>query len=312
MIRSHAEFIQANGSSWENGPDSHPPRRRIRGIRHRNPPSVQSKPVVLITGASSGIGRACAEYLHSRGYCVYGTSRKAQEDVAAPGGFRMIEMDVTEEESVQRGVQLVLTREGVLDVVLNNAGDGVAGAVEDTSIEEARQQFETNFFGALRVCRAVLPAMRRRGSGLIVNVSSLGGLVALPFQGLYSASKFALEGMTEALRMEVRPHGVRVALLEPGDFHTGFTSAGRAARDAPRGVYRQRFLNALAAMERDESGGADPQLVARTLERIIVARAPRLRYKVGAWTQRFAAGWLRKVLPQRLFERLMMASYGVG
>jgi NAD(P)-dependent dehydrogenase (short-subunit alcohol dehydrogenase family) len=274
--------------------------------------AASDTPVVLITGASSGIGRCCAEYLHGRGCRVYGTSRRAPEAGDASAGYRMIGMDVTSDESVRRAVELILAREGRIDVVLNNAGDGIAGAVEDTSVEEAKQQFETNFFGALRVCRAVLPSMRGRGAGLIANVSSLGGLVGLPFQGLYSASKFALEGMTEALRMELRPHGVRVVLIEPGDFRTGFTAQRRQVRAAQAGSpYAERFARALARMERDEAGGADPLLVARLLERLIAARSPRPRYKVGGFAQTFVIG-LRKVLPQKLVEYLLMSSYNIS
>jgi NAD(P)-dependent dehydrogenase (short-subunit alcohol dehydrogenase family) len=274
---------------------------------------VTRGPVVLITGASSGLGRSCAERLHARGCRVYGTSRRAPENGDSAAGYALIGMDVTSEESVRRAIELILAREGRLDVVLNNAGDGIAGAIEDTSIEEARQQLDTNFFGVLRVCRAVLPAMRRRGAGLIVNVSSLGGLIGLPFQGLYSASKFAVEGMTEVLRMEVKPFGVRVVLVEPGDFRTGFTAQRRRVRAAgPESPYAGRFGKALAVMERDEQGGADPLGVARLVERIIAMRAPRPRYKVGSFFQTLSAGLLRKILPQKLFEALLMMSYDIG
>jgi NAD(P)-dependent dehydrogenase (short-subunit alcohol dehydrogenase family) len=270
--------------------------------------AASAAPVVLITGASSGLGRSCAEHLQSRGYRVYGSSRRASLD--AP--FAFVQMDVTSEDSVAQAVRQVIERAGRIDVVVNNAGDGIAGAVEDTSIAEAQQQLDTNFFGALRVCRAVLPAMRTQGSGLIVNVSSLGGLVALPFQGLYSASKFALEGMTEALRMEVKPHGVRVVLVEPGDFRTGFTAQRRKAQAAEQSVYAEHFKRALATMERDEHGGSDPAAVARLVERLINKPSPRLRYKVGSAWQKFAIGTLRVVLPQKLFEYLLAMSYGVN
>ncbi len=277
---------------------------------------AKTKPVVLITGASSGIGKVCAEHLHARGYRVYGTSRRAAMELQQPSSdsFQLIAMDVTSEDSVAaRAMQLILSREGRLDVVFNNAGDGIAGSVEDTSVEEARQQLDTNFFGMLRVCRAALPIMRRQGAGLIVNVSSLGGLVGLPFQGLYSASKFAVEGMTEVLRMEVRPFGVRVALIEPGDFRTGFTAQRRKVLAAQRnGTYSERFSKALATMERDESGGADPLAVAQLLERLINTKSPRPRYKVGGFVQKLATGLLRKMLPQKLYEYLLMASYGIA
>jgi NAD(P)-dependent dehydrogenase (short-subunit alcohol dehydrogenase family) len=275
---------------------------------------AKSKPVVLITGASSGIGKTCAEQLHARGYRVYGTSRRAAA-AATPssGSFRLIAMDVTSEGSVTQAIQSIVSREGRLDVVFNNAGDGIAGSVEDTSIEEAQQQLDTNFFGTLRVCRAALPVMRRQGAGLILNVSSLGGLVGLPFQGLYSASKFAVEGMTEVLRMEVRPFGVRVALIEPGDFRTGFTAQRRKVLGSQGdSAYAERFGKALATMERDETGGADPLAVARLLERLINTRSPRPRYKVGGFVQKLSAGPLRKILPQKLFEYLLMSSYGIA
>jgi len=276
--------------------------------------NVSAKPVVLITGASSGIGKICAEHLHARGYRVYGTSRRAAEAIpSSPDSFHLITMDVTSEDSVAGALQSILAREGRLDVVFNNAGDGIAGSVEDTSIEEARQQLDTNFFGVLRVCRAALPILRRQGAGLIVNVSSLGGLVGLPFQGLYSASKFAVEGMTEVMRMEVRPFGVRVALIEPGDFRTGFTAQRRKASAAGRdSAYAERFGKALAVMERDESNGADPLAVAQLLERIINSRSPRARYKVGGFFQKLSVGLLRIILPQKLFEYLLMASYDIA
>ncbi len=279
----------------------------------KRPTNRPAQAVVLITGASSGIGKTCAEYLHGLGHRVYGTSRRAEATAAQQAsGFQLIGMDVCAEDSVAQAVQLILQREGRIDVVLNNAGDGIAGAVEDTSVAEAQRQLDTNLFGALRVCRAVLPAMRRQGAGLIVNVSSFGGLVALPFQGLYSASKFALEGMTEALRMELRPFGVRVALIEPGDFRTGFTAQRRKTVAAEHGAYAQHFGKALMAMERDEARGADPLLVARLLQRIIASPAPRLRYTVGNWFQKLSVDLLRHLLPQRLFEYLLMASYGIA
>ncbi len=259
--------------------------------------------VVLITGASSGIGRACATHLHRRGYRVYGASRGVDHIVADPeGGFWMIPMDVDDDDSVQRGVELVLEREGQLDGVVNNAGFGIAGAVEDTRIAEAKAQFETNFFGVVRVCQAVLPAMRRQGRGHVIIVGSLAGLVGVPFQGFYSAAKFALEGLAEALRVEVRPFGVRVILIEPGDFRTCFSARRvRTARSQADSVYRARFDTALSIMEADERKGADPILIARLVEKIIETPSPRLRYTTGPALQRLALA-LKRFAPHRLFE----------
>src|SRR5579872_2559800 len=175
--------------------------------------------VALVTGASSGIGRACAELLAARDFRVYGASRHP-----LPGSsFESLPMDVRDEESVTAGIASIVQREGRLDVIVNNAGIAIAGAVEDTSVEEAKDQFDVNFFGALRVCRAVLPVLRDQRSGTIVNIGSIGGLIALPFQGLYSASKFALEGLSESLRLEVAPFGIHVVLIEPGDQQTPLT-----------------------------------------------------------------------------------------
>ena len=157
--------------------------------------------VALITGASSGIGRACATHLAACGVRVYGTSRIAS---AGQDPFPMLQMDVTDDQSVQRAIEAIIHREGRLDIVVNNAGIAVAGPLELTSVEEAKRQIDVNLFGAFRVCRAVLPIMRNQGGGYIVNIGSIGGLIAIPFQPLYSASKFALEGMTESLRLEVR------------------------------------------------------------------------------------------------------------
>ncbi|PPE72318.1 short-chain dehydrogenase/reductase [Solimonas fluminis] len=269
--------------------------------------------VVLITGASSGIGKACAEYLQGLGYRVYGTSRRAAALPPEPGpGLRLIAMDVTSEESVRRAVELVLAREGRIDVVVNNAGWGIAGSVEDTSIAEAQEQLDANFFGVLRVCQAVLPTLRRQGSGCIVNISSMGGLVSIPFQGLYSASKFAVEGMTESLRMELRPLGIRVAMIEPGDFRTGFTAERRMAAAAAQGPYHKALCTAVEVMEKDEQGGATPEAIAWRLEKIIEARDPKLRHLVGPLAQRFAVGVLRKLLPQRWFERMIAGYYGIA
>ena len=155
--------------------------------------------VVLITGATAGIGQACAEHLASRGWRVFGAGRRATASITS-SGIEMLPIDVDDEASVRTCVDAILGKTGRLDAVINNAGFSSRGAVEDTTIEAAKAQFETNFFGVLRVCRAVLPALRASGGGYIINISSLAGLVGLPFTGLYSASKFALEGVSESLR----------------------------------------------------------------------------------------------------------------
>jgi NAD(P)-dependent dehydrogenase (short-subunit alcohol dehydrogenase family) len=269
--------------------------------------------VVLITGASSGIGRASAEHLSSLGHRVYGTSRKAvAPDEAGPAEFPvMIPMDVCDDESVDAAINYVLNAEGRIDVVVNNAGLGCGGAVEDTTVDEARAIFDTNFFGVHRVCRAVLPTLRGKGSGTIVNISSLGGLVTIPFQGFYSASKFALESMSDALRMELVPFGVSVVLVEPGDFKTSFTESRRfAAATGSESPYDERCMRAVGVMEKDERNGADPQQVAELLAKIVDNPKPHPRYTAGSRSQSVSVA-LRRILPSAAMDRILRAVYKV-
>jgi NAD(P)-dependent dehydrogenase (short-subunit alcohol dehydrogenase family) len=265
-------------------------------------------PVAIVTGASSGIGAACAGALAALGHRVYGTSR---DPAFRPDAFRPLTMDVCSDPSVAAGVVAVLAAEGRIDVAVNSAGYGLAGAVEDTSLDEARRQLETNFFGSLRVCRAVLPAMRGRGSGLIVNVSSIGGVIGLPFQGLYSASKFALEGLSESLRQEVKPFGIRVVLVEPGDVATAITrNRVLAAAAADGSAYREPFARALRIIEKEEAAGVAPGSVAELVARLVQTGSPRPRYTVGHLSQR-ASAKAKALVPPRLFERLLMSFYGL-
>jgi len=264
--------------------------------------------VVLVTGASSGLGAACAEHLSSGGFVTYAASRSIGGTDAGP--LRALRMDVTDDRSVWSGIERIRTQAGRLDAVVNCAGYGIGGAIEEASIEEAKALFETNVFGILRVCRAALPILREQRSGWIVNVSSLAGRIGLPFQGLYSATKHAIEGMTEALRMEVRPFGVRVCLVEPGDFRTGFTESRRAV-EFPLEVYADRSRSALAAAVRDETGGRSPDEVGRLVLRILRDPSPRLRYTVGAMSQRLST-LAKPLLPQRFYERELMKHYDVS
>lgn len=264
--------------------------------------------IVLITGARAGIGAACARTLTAHGYRVYGTSRTPLD---VDPGYRMVAMDVNDDASVAHGVQTVLDEAGGIDVVVNNAGFGYGGSVEDTSLEEAKATFETNVFGVLRVCRAVLPTMRAQGRGYIVNISSIGGLMGLPYQGLYSASKFALEGLTESLRMEILPFGIHAVLLEPGDICTPFTANRRSVQGAVSNpAYREQYATTLAKIEADEQGGASPDVVARALLRLLRHRRPKLRYVVGPVYEQLAVV-ARRVLPDRLFQWLLMQNYGI-
>ena len=270
----------------------------------------ENRRVVLVTGASSGIGLACATHLAGRGFRVYGTSRRAA--AGSPGNVTMLTADVTDDRSVEQAIATVLDREGRLDIVVNNAGMGIAGPVESTSIEQAKGQFEVNFFGAFRVCSAVLPAMRRQRSGYIINIGSIGGLLAIPYQSMYSASKFALEGLSEALRMEVRPFGIRVVIIEPGDHKTALTENRQFTEiSIATDAYNPSFEAALLKTAHDEQSGPGPEQIARLLYRIVNQRHPRLRYTIGPIPQR-AAVWLKRLTPYSILEYTMRTYYGLG
>jgi len=275
-----------------------------------------TKKVILITGASSGIGKACADYLAQRGHKVFGTSRHPQSQMAEvsntetiqAGSLEMVQMDVNSSDSINRIMNYILEKEGRLDVVLNNAGFGMLGSVEDTSIDEAKSLFETNFWGMLRVCKAVLPIMREQQYGYIVNISSIGGQIGLPFRGLYSASKFAVEGMTESLRIEVRPFGIHVVLIEPGNLRTKFAGRHQTSGSQQNQAYAEKLNNVVRVIECDEMHGPSPDVIARLVERIIRNPSPRPRYRVGAALVKMAV-ILKKVVAARFFEKLLMKHY---
>jgi len=261
---------------------------------------------VLITGASAGIGLACAEALRAAGWAVTGASRRG----TAPAGCTGLVMDVDDDESVRAGVAGMLAQRGRIDALVAAAGWGVAGAVEQCPVAEAKAQFETNLWGCVRVVQQVLPAMRASGGGRIVLVSSIGGLIGIPFQAFYSSSKFALEGLGEALAYEVAPFGVEVTLVEPGNVKTDFTASRRIPQTATGPLYGPAFTKALGAMERDEANGVPAADVAAVVRRVLEARRPPRRVSAGKPTER--VGLLAKrVLPFRLFQAGAKGALGV-
>jgi NAD(P)-dependent dehydrogenase (short-subunit alcohol dehydrogenase family) len=222
----------------------------------------------------------------------------------------MVALDVTEDTSVLACVAHIIAAEGRLDVLINNAGVGVCGSVEDTAIDEARWQMETNFFGPVRMINAVLPVMRTQGRGRIITVSSLAGLAALPYQPFYSASKFAIEGLNEALRLELGASGIDATTINPGDFKTGFTAARVFTRSARSGRHAEQLAKTVAIYERDEMNGADPSRVAELALRLVEADRVAVRYAVGRFDQRFGM-LLKRWLPATMFERLMKVTYSL-
>jgi NAD(P)-dependent dehydrogenase (short-subunit alcohol dehydrogenase family) len=262
---------------------------------------------VLVTGASAGIGRACANRLHADGWYVTGASRRG----TSSGGWTGLVMDVDDDESVRSGVATLLSAAGRIDAVVAAAGWGLAGAAERSAIDEAKAQFETNFWGCVRVVNHVLPVMREQATGKIVLVSSIGGAVGIPFQAFYSASKFALEGFGESLAYEVAPFGVHVTLVQPGNVSTDFTASRRMARDAhDDAVYGQAAAQAIGLMEREERNGVPADDVAAVVARVLSSRRPPRRASVGKAGER-AALFAKRLLPFRVFESAARSSLGV-
>jgi NAD(P)-dependent dehydrogenase (short-subunit alcohol dehydrogenase family) len=261
---------------------------------------------VLITGASAGIGWACADVLHSAGWAVTGASRRG----TAPAGCTGLVMDVDDDESVRAGVAGLLERRGRIDALVTAAGWGLAGAAEQCTVAEAKAQLETNFWGSVRVVQEVLPAMRASGGGRIVLVSSLGGLIGIPFQAFYTASKFALEGYGEALGYEVAPFGVQVTLVEPGNIRTEFTASRRPAAAAADPPYASAFAKALAVMERDETNGPPAAVVAAAVRRVLESANPPRRVSAGKPGERMGL-LAKRLLPFRLFQAGAKGALGV-
>jgi len=242
---------------------------------------------------------------------VYGTSRRPESRPRrADEFFELIRMDVTDDDSVTSAVDYILAKEDRIDVLLHCAGSGIAGPIEETPVVEAAQQMDVNFMGAARAVRAVLPGMRADG-GTILVVGSMAGVIGIPFQAYYAASKFALEGFIDSLRMELGRNPVRVSLIEPGDFRSGFTAARVKFGMGEGSPYAAAGARAIRVMEESEEAGADPVIVARLVLKLLGKKRLRLRYPVGPWSQRFAM-FLGKLLPLGVREMIMKAYFKVS
>jgi len=272
--------------------------------------------VVFVTGASSGIGREIARAFMDEGYRVYGTTRKElpesgeqlEKSKKSSGFIKMLRLDVCDEESVKKAVNYVNQKEGRIDILVNNAGFGIAGSIEDTSTEEALEQFNTNFFGVHRMCRQVIPIMRKNGGGLIINISSVAAQFSIPFQAMYSASKYAVEALSEALRIETGPFGIRVAVVEPGDTRTGFTQNRQYVKASDENsVYFDTFKKSVEKMVKDETNGPGPGKIARTVLKIAARKNPPVRVTVG--TDYKVIVQLKRFLPMRFVQYMISKMY---
>lgn len=262
--------------------------------------------VILITGGSSGIGKAIGEFLFHKGFTVYGTSRNP--DKITNSLFPLIALDVRNTESIKHAVEKVIAISKRIDVVINNAGVGITGPLEEIPTEEIKNNFETNFFGPIEVIKAVLPQMREQKSGLIINITSIAGYMGLPYRGVYSASKGALEIITEAISMEVKAFGINVVNVAPGDFATNIASGRYHAPVVAGSAYETTYGNTLKQMDEHVDGGSNPDEMAIAIYQIINAKNPKLHYKIGAFMQKFSIV-LKRILPDRIYESMLMNHY---
>lgn len=258
--------------------------------------------VVIVTGGSSGIGLACCEKFAANGCKVYELSRKTSTQNK---NIEHIQADVTDEDSVTKAMQTVFEKEGKIDILVNNAGFGIAGSIENTSLQDAKKQFDVNFFGTVLCLQKVLPYMRKQGTGRIINISSMAAPLAIPFQAFYSASKAAVNSLTLSLANEVKPFGITVCAVMPGDVKTGFTAAREKQTNDP--VYGEVLSRSLAVMEKDEQNGMPPTAIADAVYKAACAKSPKPLATKGMKYHAFAV--LSKILPTGLVNRIVGMIY---
>lgn len=262
--------------------------------------------IILITGGSSGIGKAVGEFLQEKGFKVYGTSRNPES--IQNSKLKLVALDVRNSNSIQSCIEEVIRLEGRIDVLINNAGVGITGPLEEIPLDEIKNNFDTNLFGPIELMKAVLPHMRSQKSGLIINVTSIAGYMGLPFRSVYSASKGALELITESLRMETKAFGVHITNVAPGDFATDIASRRFHAPVQKGSAYEQVYQAQLDMVNEHVNSGSDPIDMAVAIAKIIESPKPKVHYKVGAFMQKFSIV-LKRILPDTVYEKILMNHY---
>jgi NAD(P)-dependent dehydrogenase (short-subunit alcohol dehydrogenase family) len=259
--------------------------------------------VVLITGGSSGIGKSTGEFLLTKGYSVYGTSRNP--DRYASSKFKLVTLDVADKDSIEKAIQTIIETSGRIDVLINNAGAGITGPIEEIPDAEIKRNFETNLFGPINVIKSVLPHMRQQNSGMIINITSIGGFMGLPYRGVYCASKGALGLITEAFRMEIKDFNIQMTNLAPGDVATNIAAGRFHVPVSKVSPYHPQYGNVLKAIDQDVDNGNDPNVIARAVYKIINKSNPKIHYRVGAFMQKFSI-ILKRILPGKVYEKLLL------
>lgn len=262
--------------------------------------------VVLITGGSSGIGKAVGEFLQQKQFIVYGTSRSPEK--YPDSKFPILALDVTKTETITQCIKELLAKEHKINVLINNAGAGITGPLEEIPEAEMKRNFETNFFGPIEVIKAVLPTMRKQKEGLIINITSIAGYMGLPYRGIYTASKGALELVTEAFRMELKEFNIKMTNVAPGDFATNIAAGRYHAPVLDDSPYKSSYKKSLDLMNEHVDSGEDPLLMATTVYKIINTHSPKVHYKVGTFMQKFSIV-LKRILPDKVYEKLLMNHY---
>ncbi len=265
--------------------------------------------VVLITGATSGIGKEMAEVLASKEYKVYGAGRNTKNMAGSPN-LKYLFMDVKDQESVDTAVKQIIKNEGKVDILINNAGIGIAGALEEIPFNDIYNTYETNLFGIIRVTKQVIPYMRENNGGLIINVSSIAGRIGLPFQSIYSSSKFALEAITEALSIELKNFGIKVCMIEPGDFNTNVNQNRKVVRPAENSAYSKRLAGFFDLLKNNIDNGRNPENIRKLIIKIARSKNPKLRYKSGRLMENLTPA-AKYIIPPRIFERILMKYYKI-
>lgn len=262
--------------------------------------------IVLITGGSSGIGKSIGEFLVLKGFTVFGTSRNPER--YSDSKFTLIALDVSDVQTITAAIDMVVKQAGRLDVLINNAGAGITGPIEEIPMEEIKRNFETNFFGPINVIKAVLPQMRQQNSGFIINITSIAGYMGLPYRGIYSASKGALELVTEAFRMEIKDFKIEMTTVAPGDFATNIAAGRYHAPVLEASPYKVPYGNTLKLMDEHVDSGKDPELMAKAIFKIISTDKPKVHYKVGEFMQKFSI-ILKRILPDKVYEKMLQNHY---
>lgn len=262
--------------------------------------------VVLITGGSSGIGKSIGEFLILKGFIVYGTSRNP--DNYKDSKFPILTLDVKDLHSIKQCVKTVIEKEGCLDVLINNAGAGITGPIEEIPEAEIKANFETNFFGPINMIKAVLPQMRTQHDGLIINITSIAGYMGLPYRGIYSANKAALEILTEAFRMELKGFNIKMTNVAPGDFATNIAAGRFHAPVLKNSPYKKPYGDTLQVMNTHVDSGSNPNMMAEAVFKIINTKNPKVHYKIGAFMQKFSIV-LKRILPDTVYEKMLLNHY---